>query len=170
MNIRKAHITDRSDIVDIYQSVADSVQGITRRPDEITQTYIFSLLNKAESDFVMLVVEDDDLNIVGFGHAEKPGVKAYDHILQNYTIAVSPDVQSKGIGRGIFMGFLDYLIKNRPDIKRLEMEVEYDEDRIALFQGTGFKLEAVIKDRVKGRDGNYYDQALMAWENPNFQG
>lgn len=170
MKIRKAHSTDRMAIAKIYQDVAQEVQGITRRPEEITQTYIFSLLNKPETECIFLVVEDDEQNIIGFGHAHKIGLKVYDHILSNYTIAVDPNVQSKGIGRGIFMGFLDYLSKNRPDILRLEMEVNYDPDRIKLFEGTGFKTEAIIKKRVKREDGQFYDQVLMAWENPNYTG
>lgn len=170
MKIRKAHSTDRMAIAKIYQDVAEEVQGITRRPEEITHTYIFSLLNKPEEECIFLVVEDENMNIIGFGHAEKIGLKVYDHILSNYTIAVAQNQQDKGVGRGIFMGFLKYLEENRPDIKRLEMEVEYDQDRIKLFEGTGFKTEAVIKDRVKGMDGEFYDQVLMAWVNPNYKG
>lgn len=157
-------------IARIYGEVAGKVQGIVRRPDEITQTYIFSLLNKPENECIFLVVEDDDMEIIGFGHAEKPGLAAYNHILSNYTIVVDPEVQKKGIGRGIFMGFLEYLATNRSDIKRLEMEVEHDPDKIKLFEGTGFMLEAIIKDRVIGPDGKFYDQVLMAWENPNYKG
>ena len=170
MKIRKAHSTDRMAIAQIYQDVAGNVQGITRLPEEITQTYIFSLLNRPEEECIFLVVEDDEFEIIGFGHAVKIGLKVYDHILSNYTIAVAPDHQDKGVGRGIFMGFLDYLSNNRTDIKRLEMEVNYDPDRIKLFEGTGFKTEAIIKERVKGTDGKFYDQVLMAWENPNFKG
>lgn len=169
MNIRKAHRTDRMAIANIYAKVAGNVRGITRRPEEITQTYIFSLLNKPEDSCIFLVVENDDSEIIGFGHAEKIGLAVYDHILTNYTIAVIPDYQDKGVGRGIFMGFLDYLAKYRHDIKRLEMEVNYDPDRIKLFEGTGFKTEAIIKERVRGMDGEFYDQVLMAWENPNYK-
>ena len=169
VKIRKAHSTDRMAIVNIYKAVAGNVQGITRRPEEITQTYIFSLLNKPEDECIFLVVEDDEGNIIGFGHAQKLGLAVYDHILSNYTIAVDPALQDQGVGRGIFMGFLDYLAKNRSDILRLEMEVDYDPDRIKLFEGTGFKTEAIIKRRVKGMDGQFFDQVLMAWENPNFK-
>lgn len=170
MNIRKAHSSDRDDIAEIYAMVAGKVEGITRTPAEITQTYIFSLLNKPEDKCIFLVVEDDDQNIIGFGHAEKSGLKVYEHILSNFTIVVKPKEQLQGIGRGIFMGFLEFLMNHRPDIKRLEMEVNYDPDRIKLFEGTGFKTEAIIKDRVKRLNGAFSDQVLMAWVNPNFKG
>jgi ribosomal protein S18 acetylase RimI-like enzyme len=169
VKIRKAHSLDRTSIASIYRKVAGHVEGITRRPEEITETYVFTLLNKPEDEILVLVVEDDDLNIIGFGHAQKPGIKAYDHILSNYTIVVDPEYQKSGVGRGIFMGFLDYLMNNRSDIMRLEMEVQYDPDRVKLFEATGFKTEAIIKNRVLGLDNNYHDQVLMAWENPRFK-
>ncbi|MCB9225099.1 MAG: GNAT family N-acetyltransferase [Crocinitomicaceae bacterium] len=169
MKIRKAHTQDRPEIASIYRKVAGHVEGIVRRSEEITETYVFSLLNKPDSEMIFLVVEDDDMNIIGFGHAQKIGLKAYDHILSNYAIVVNPDHQAQGIGRGIFMGFLDYLTNNRPDVKRLEMEVQYDPDRVKIFEATGFKTEAIIKDRVLGLDGKFHDQVLMAWENPNFK-
>lgn len=170
VNIRKAHRSDRTCIAKIYNEVAGKVEGITRRPEEITETYIFSLLNKSEDECIFLVVEDDDDNIIGFGHAERSKLMAYRHILSNYAIVVSPSSQLKGIGRGIFMGFMDYITKSRPDIKRLEMEVKYDEDRIKLFEATGFKTEAIIPSRARFIDDSFYDEVLMAWENPNFKG
>lgn len=169
MNIRKAHRSDRTAIAKIYNEVAGKVEGITRRPEEITETYIFSLLNKSEDECIFLVVEDDGDNIIGFGHAERSHLIAYRHILSNYTIVVSPDSQLKGIGRGIFMGFMEYIANQRPDIKRLEMEVKFDPERIALFEATGFKKEAIIPARARFIDDSFYDEVLMAWENPNFE-
>lgn len=115
-------------------------------------------------------VEDDDLDIIGFAHAEKSGLAAYQHILSNFTIVVSPETQGKGVGRGIFVGFLEHIYNERPDVARLEMEVQVDKDRIALFEAAGFNTEAIIKNRFRGLDDKLSDQALMAWINPNFKG
>ena len=169
MKIRKAHILDRPAIATIYKKVAQQVEGIVRRPEEITETYVFSLLNKPDSQMIFLVAEDEDQKIIGFGHAEKGGLKAYNHILSNFTIGVNPENQDAGVGKAIFKGFLDYLSQNRPDIKRLEMDVQYEPSRITSFEATGFKTEAIIKGRVLGLDDKFHDQALMAWENPNFK-
>ena len=169
MKLRKAHTTDRPTIAKIYHEVAEEVKGIARRPEEVTETYIFSLLNKPEDQCIFLVLEDDDQNILGFVHAEKMPLKIYNHILTNYTIVVCPGEQSKGLGEFIFVGFLKYLAANRPDVKRLEMESLPIEERINKFQQLGFKVEARIKDRAYGADGKFYDQVLLAWENPNFK-
>ena len=169
VNIRKAHRSDRTCIAKIYNRVAGKVEGITRRPEEITETYIFSLLNKPENECIFLVVEDDDDNIIGFGHAERSSLIAYRHILSNYTIIVSPESQLKGVGRSIFIGFMDYITNERPDIKRLEMEVKFDAKRIELFEAMGFIKEAIIRSRARFIDDSFYDEVFMAWENPNFK-
>ena len=170
MKIRKANRTDRVYIANIYNQVAGKVEGITRRPEEITETYVFSLLNMPEDRCIFLIVENDKGKIIGFGHAEKNGLKAYDHILSNYAIVIAPEGQHNGIGKSLFIGFLEYLKSNRPDIKRLEMEVKDDPERVIKFEAAGFKTEAIIKSRARSVDGTFYDQVLMAWENPNFKG
>lgn len=169
MNIRKARSTDRSYIADIYAEVAGNVQGITRRPEEITDTYIFSLLNQPEKECVFMVLEDESGEILGFGHAEKSNLAAYDHILSNLTIAVSPASQKTGLGRALFKGFLKHILKERFDVQRLEMEVQFDKGRIMLFESAGFISEAVIKQRLRAESGEFHDQVLMAWINPNFK-
>lgn len=170
MNIRKAQSSDRPQIAEIYNLVAGKVEGIVRRPSEITETYIFTLLNKPEDKCVFLVVEDEDSNILGFVHAEKVGLMAYNHILTNYTIVVTPSSQKTGIARKLFVSFLTYLQEHRSDVKRLEMEVQYNPERIAVFETLGFKVEGTIKNRFRGPDNAFHDQTLMAWENPNFKG
>ncbi len=68
------------------------------------------------------------------------------------------------------MGFLEHLFNERHDVKRLEMEVKHDKDRVTLFEATGFLVEAVIPGRARGYGGEFYDQVLMAWTNPNYKG
>ncbi|MEX1002904.1 MAG: GNAT family N-acetyltransferase [Crocinitomicaceae bacterium] len=169
MKFRLAYSTDRPAIANIYNDVSGKVRGIARRPEEITETYIFSLLNKPANQCIFLVLENEDQQIVGFVHAEKMPLAIYNHILTNYTIVIDPDMQSKGYGELIFVEFLNYLTKNRPDVKRLEMESMVVSERIEKFEQLGFKVEATIKERARGVDGKFYDQALLAWENPNFK-
>ena len=169
VNFRLAHSTDRPKIAKIYKQVAADVKGVARRPEEVTETYIFSLLNKPAQKCIFLVLEDEEHRILGFAHAEKMNLAIYDHILTNYMIVVDPNEQSKGYGEKIFIEFLKYLAENRPDVKRLEMESLPVPARIKNFERFGFKVEATIKERAKTPDGKFYDQVLLAWENPNFK-
>jgi len=169
VKIRKAHSTDRGHIARIYRDLEGKVEGITRRPEEITETYVFTLLNQSEDKFIVLVIENDEDEIIGFVHGEKVGLAIYDHILTNFTVVVKPEYRKKGIGQKLFVEFVEYIKNNRPDIKRLEMEVRFNIERIKAFEGIKFVIDATIKERARDADGTFYDMVLMAWENPNFE-
>lgn len=73
MIIRKATISDREGIAELYRNVAGNVIGISRRPHEITDTYVYALLNKKPADIVCLVGTNDDGDIIGVIHGIKNG-------------------------------------------------------------------------------------------------
>lgn len=167
--IRKATISDREDIAELYRNVAGNVIGISRRPHEITDTYVYSLLNKKPSDIVCLVAMDDDCNIVGVIHGTKNGLEVYSHILGDLTVIVKPEHQSKGIATKLSMEFLEHIFKERPDIMRIEMEVITILKLIQAFEFAGFVKEAETTNRIKNADGTFSNSVLMAWFNPNFK-
>lgn len=170
MKIRKANISDREAIADIYRAVAANVSGIARRPHEITNTYVYSLLNRKEEDAVFLVAVDEDFEVVGAIISVKSGLEVYSHILSELTIVVKPEAQSKGIGRQLAFAFLEHVFNNRPDVMRVEMEVIHVLDRIAAYEAVGFVKEGETKNRIRHKDGTFSNSILMAWENPNFKG
>lgn len=168
MNIRPVAKTDREDIAEIYQAVAENVEGISRRPHEITDTYVYSLLNKKSNDIVFLVAVDDNGKVVGAVHAIKNGLEMYNHILSELTVLVRPVSQSKGVGRQLSFAFLDHVFNNRPDVMRVEMEVVHNLERVQIYEAVGFVKEAEPKNRIRKADGTFSNSVLMAWENPNF--
>lgn len=169
MLIREAYQGDRDQIAKVYRAVAGKVHGIARRSHEITDTYIFSLLNKDPKNIAFLVAVDEKSDkIIGFVYAVKSGLLVHHHILTDYTIVVSPDHQSQGLGRDLFISFLHHLEKKRPDVLRLEMEVFVDPIHIKTYEKLGFVKEGVIEKRHYDVNGNYSDSVLMVWFNPNF--
>lgn len=169
MIIRKATIGDREEIAEIYRAVANSVSGISRRPHEITDTFVYSLLNKKPSEIVFLVAVDDDDCVVGAVHGIKNGLEAYNHILSDLIVLVKPDSQSKGVGRQLAMAFLEHIFNHRPDVMRVEMEVIDNHDRAKTYEMAGFAIEGEPKNRIRLSDGSFSDSLLMAWNNPNFK-
>lgn len=169
MIIRMAIPSDREQIAKLYHSVAGSVKGISRRPHEITETYIYSLLNRKESQIVFLVAVNDKNSIIGCVHGTKNGLEMYDHILSDLTIIVDPEYQKQGIGRQLGHAFLKYVAENRPDVKRVEMEILKDILPIVDLEKVGFVKEGEIIGRIRNEDGSFSDSSLLMWENPNFK-
>ncbi|MBI3135894.1 MAG: GNAT family N-acetyltransferase [Bacteroidetes bacterium] len=170
MIIRQASIADREDIAELYRTVAGNVIGISRRPHEITDTYVYSLLNKKPADIVCLVGVDDNDRIIGVVHGTKSGLEVYSHILGDLTVIIRPEQQSQGLGRKLSLALLEHIFNHRPDIMRVEMEVITILKLVEAFEFAGFVKEAEATNRIKNDDGTFSNSVLMAWFNPNFNG
>lgn len=168
MNIRKTLRSDRIDVAKIYRTAWEGTEGIARRPHEITETYIFSLLNKSDDEIVSLVAEDENGELMGVVHATKDGLEGHDHIISDLTIIVPPVHQRKGVAKALGVEFLKYISKERKDVMRVEMAAPQSLSRIEAFKAFGFNEEGIIKNRFRTQDGSFIDISLMAWINPNF--
>ena len=146
----------------------EGTEGIARRAHEITETYIFSLLNKKDDEIVSLVAENDDEEIIGVLHAVKDGLEAHSHILTDLTIIIDPEWQGKGIAKALGVAFLMHVAQHRKDVMRVEMATPKELARIEAFGAAGFKQEGDIPNRYRNEDGSFTDIILMAWINPNF--
>ena len=172
MLIRKALPIDRDEIADLYRAASASVQGISRRPHEITETYIYSLLNDIDKKMVFLVATeevDGEETILGCVHATKSDLEVYSHILSDLTVMVSPSHQKNGIGKFLGIEFLKHVAQKRPDIKRVEMEALSAQMHLDTYKAAGFIKEGEIKERVKNVDGTFSDSVLLVWINPSFK-
>lgn len=169
MIIRKATISDREGIAELYRTVAGNVIGISRRPHEITDTYVYALLNKKPSDIVCLVGTNEDGEIIGVIHGIKNGLEVYSHVLADLTVIVKPEEQAKGIATKLSMEFLQHIYTQRADIMRVEMEVITILKLIQAFEFAGFVKEGETTNRIKNVDGTFSNSVLMAWFNPNFK-
>lgn len=172
MHIRTAEPGDIQPIKRLYQAVAGKGDGLARKEDEITDAYIESFLTKSIETGLIIIAEHptNPGELVGEIHAYKPGIKAFDHLYSNLTIAVHPDFQGKKVGRTLFTIFLEEIGLNRHDIGKVElMTRESNERAIAFYQSLGFKIEGRLEMRIKDKHGNYEADIPMGWQNPNFE-
>lgn len=168
MNIRKTLRSDRSEVARIYRTAWEGTEGIARRPHEITETYIFSLLNKEEDQIVSLVAENEEGEIIGVIHAVKDGLEAHDHIISDLTIIIHPDWQRKGVAKALGFAFLNHITEKRQDVMRVEMALPTKITTVDAFKNEGFVEEGKIANRFRNPDGTFQDILLLAWINPNF--
>lgn len=168
MNIRKTSKRDRIEVAGIYRTAWQGTEGIALRPHEITETYIFSLLNKIENQIVSLVAENDKSEIVGVIHALKDGLEGHDHILSDLTIVVHPDYKKQGVAKALGWALLQHVAEVRSDIMRVEMHSPANLSRIQAFESAGFIVEGTHKNRFRNMDGTFQDIVLMVWINPGF--
>lgn len=172
MYIRTAELTDLAAIKKLYQAVALAGNGIARLEHEVTDEYVHNFVTRSLSSGLIIVAEhpENKNEIVAEIHAYKPGIKVFDHVLSELTIAVHPDFQGKKLGRTIFTIFLEEVGLHRPDIGKVELIArETNTKAIALYQSMGFRIEGRLEMRIKTTDGLYEADIPMGWQNPNFE-
>lgn len=169
MNFRNASISDAAKIKKLYLSVAKNEGGIARLEDEVTDGYISGFLNKSLKDGIILVALNEN-EIVGEIHAYKAGIRVFEHVLTDLTIAVSPDHQGKGIGKKLFLSFLETVKTEHHNIARVELIArESNRKAIQFYESIGFKIEGRFEKRIKTTLNTFEADIPMGWLNPNYQ-
>jgi putative acetyltransferase len=186
--LRPAVAADRDAIIALYKKVTRISGGLARSEEEVTADYVNEIIEKSKKQsgihFVMvqgIAVSGTSTPaaIIGEIHCYKPGLKYFDHLLSDLTIAVDPDFQGQGIGKDLFMAILSEVLENRKDILRVELITgETNKKAIAFYQGLGFTIEGRMPNRFKlgpadlsriGAASPVFDADIpMAWMNPNF--
>ena len=75
-------------------------------------------------------------------------------------MVVSPDVRGQGVGRALLQETFNIALN--AVLEKLSVQMTVDQkSAIALFEGLGFKAEALLRDHVRGVDGNKHDIVML---------
>ena len=163
MYIERASIEDKKDIKSLYSEVAKREGGIARFYDEITDEYIDDFITSSLDSGIILVTRNDSSEVIGEIHAYKSGLRVFEHVLTNLTIAVSPDFQNKGIGKRLFLRLLE-IVEESPDILRVELIArESNNKAISFYKQLGFQVEGALRNKIKDSKGNLENDIIMGW-------
>ena len=168
LEIKRAELKHKSELLQLYRKVADISDGIIRNRIEINEGYISNFLNDSiENGLILIGILDK--KIVGEIHAYTPQIYAFQHILTDLTIVVDPVNQGKGFGRKIFEKFLEIVKTDLPQIKRIELYTrEHNERNVKFYESLGFINEGRQKDKIYITESEFETPLHMAWFNPNY--
>ena len=156
---------DAAGIKKLYRAVASIEGGLARTTDEITDDYVANFVGKAvESGIIVLAREPQTEEIIGEIHGYALGPQVFAHVLGELTIAVHPRFQGLGVGKAIFLEFMNQVRENRPDILRVELIArESNRKAIEFYQKLGFQIEGRMKNRICGVGDVFEADIPMAW-------
>ena len=76
-------------------------------------------------------------------------------------LIVAPEFRSKGLGRMMLDKCVELAVES--GVKKITARMTRDQTgAITLFEEAGFRGEALLRDQVCDRDGNYFDLAVLA--------
>ena len=167
MIIRPAKNTDIPEIFSLFQDVASEPGYLARLDSEIKIDYVEKNICSALESGACLVAIDNAINdkndkIIAVIHGNNPGIKCFQHIISNITIAVLPEYQGRGIGKRIFSEFIQDIKKNRPNINRIELYTrESNIKGINLYKTLGFEVEGKLRNRVNNLDDSLENDLIL---------
>ena len=147
----------------LYRKAAELPAGLIRRPSEITRDYLTEVASKCRRNGLQLLATKDN-DLVGEIHAYTPDIYAFQHLLTDLSIVVSPDCQGQGIGKQLFTTFL-HIVKNEMlHIKRVELFTRSHNVRnVRFYERLGFVNEGAQRDKIYVSEGCYETPLRMAW-------
>ena len=164
--IRAATPDDFSQLLALYRDVATVPDALARTPDEVTDAYVGGFMHKARADGIELVYEEEG-QLLGEIHASRVGIASLAHLLTDLTIAVAPRAQGRGVGRALFQGLLDEVMRSMPHITRVELYARDSNVRArTLYASLGFVEEGRLRARVNNARGEPETDTVMGWLRP----
>ena len=83
-------------------------------------------------------------------------------------VIVDPDMRGKGLGQKLTQE--SFAIALELGLEKLMAQMTVDQrGAIAVFEGLGFRAEALLHDHVKDREGNKHDIVILSHDVARFQ-
>lgn len=163
LSIQPLQTVDSEALLSLFRRAALG-PGLARDPDEITPDYVAAHIAAAQRGLGLVAIQPsaDPQKPVGVIVATVPGPRQFHHVLSDLTMAVDPEVQGLGIGRALFVAFLETVRTRHPQISRVELMCRADNGRaLKLYAQLGFVLEGRLSGRVKDSDGTLSDDLVL---------
>ena len=169
--IRQATLEDQVRIRKLYSRVAQESGGLARTPEEVTDSFVSSLIRNCTRNGLILLVEDPrSLEILGLIHAASGELSVLRHVLGELTLLIHPRLQGRGYGKSLFVEFLKRVCSELPRVLRVELRARASNlAALGLYESVGFVREGLFRDRIQTRSGALEDGIPMVWFNPDWE-
>ena len=136
--------------------------GLGRLPHEMDLAWAEESLGHAVNGGIAVGAWIDD-RLGGVIKASRMPSVQFQHVLWDLTVAVDPEYQGRGVGRGLFEALFAAAETLTPKVERIELVVrEGLRHAIRLYENMGFKPEGRFERRFHLADGSYEADIPMA--------
>ena len=130
------------------------------RRDITRQSGVDSWIKELKDGVIYSLLAEDTLGVCGYSTINLNELEWTRHIAD---LRVATATRTRGRGLGRLLAREAFNIALALDIEKLLARMTPDQEGArVLFQELGFQPEALLRDHVKDRDGNYHDLLLKA--------
>lgn len=167
--IRKATLEDIHQIYDLYKAVTKHNPGnLTQEDYEVTIDYVEEMVKAGLERGIVLVAQKDD-KIISYLKAFTSKFKCLAHTLGDVTSMSHPDYQNLGYGVKLWLKGINEVKTGMRHILRIEIVPhESNSGVINMHQRVGFKIESKCDKKIRNHSGDFGDEVILSWSNPNF--
>ena len=167
--IRRGTVEDAPEILELYKEVASIYPDrLTQQIDEITLTYIQSILHQAcLRGLVLLMFENGKL--LGYMKGYTSEFRRQAHVLGNGTAMVKPSSIGQGHVHKLYQTYHDEIQTSMRHIRLVEI-VPHDSNihAIRLNEKLVFVRQASLPNKIRYANGTFGSEIVMQWINPHF--
>jgi L-amino acid N-acyltransferase YncA len=119
-------------------------------------------LKAIEDGEIDSLIAEDDGRIVASAALVRDPLSWSAHVGE-VRLLVAPDRRGAGLGSDLLQGI--FMIAKERGLTKLTARMTVDQvGSIALFEGVGFRAEAMLKGEVKSADGTLHDLAILSYD------
>jgi L-amino acid N-acyltransferase YncA len=123
-------------------------------------------LDGIERGRIVSILAERSGAVVGYGTVDRGELSWSPHVAE-LRVMVSPAMRGKGLGEVLTQEA--FAIALGLGIEKMVAQMTADQkSAISVFEGMGFRPEALLRDQVKDREGNKHDLVIMAHDVAKF--
>jgi RimJ/RimL family protein N-acetyltransferase len=120
-----------------------------------------------EDKNIKTIIAIDGDEIAGYAAVHRSQMRWSDHVAE-LRVMVAPDFRGKGLGRVLTQEAFAYALAR--GVEKMVAQMTLDQKAaIAVFEGLGFRPEALLRDHVKDRNGEKHDLLMLSHEVARFE-
>lgn len=129
-------------------------------PRNISEPKVLSAwINEIERGAIISLLAVTESKVIGCGTLVRDPYSWSPHVGE-IRMVVSLDARGQGVGRALLQE--TFMIALNAGLEKLSVQMTVDQkSAIALFESLGFKAEALLRDHVRGIDGNTHDIVVL---------
>jgi len=135
---------------------------------DITQPKVLSAwVEELEAGTITSLVAIQDDRVLGCSAVVRDEHSWSPHVGE-LRVLLSPDVRAQGLGRTLIQE--SFIVALAEGVEKLTAQMTADQQAaIAVFEGIGFRAEALLREHVRDREGEKHDIVILSHDVAEFQ-